>query len=166
MVLRCQPGQGWRRRLWGAVCPGGGPRSCRVPSRKTALPATGSGVSVFLGAVTKWLPRVLPSLPPLSLSSSEGLRSSCRFSIDLECAGLKHHVIISGDVCLSGQANKGLAQGTFRSCLQAQVGSYGHSGTVNEQLPEGSTRLKGWLPVQADRCEQEVERDEGPATQL
>lgn len=104
----------------------------------------------------------LPPNPP----PSEGLRSSCRFSIDLECAGLKHHVIISGDVCLSGQANKGLAQGTFRSCLQAQVGSYGHSGTVNEQLPEGSTRLKGWLPVQADRCEQEVERDEGPATQL
>lgn len=53
--------------MWGAVYPGGGPQSCRAPSQKTALPATGSGVSVFLGAVTKWLLRVLPSLPPLYL---------------------------------------------------------------------------------------------------
>lgn len=59
--------KGWRRRLWGAFCPGGGPRSCGLPSWKMALPATGSRVSVFLGAVTKWLLRVLPSLPPLYL---------------------------------------------------------------------------------------------------
>lgn len=78
-----------------------------------------------------------------------------------EMCQAQHHVIISGDVCLSGQANIGLAHRPFRSYLQAPVGSCGHSGTVNESLPEGSTRLKGWLPVQAGRRKQEAEQDQG-----
>lgn len=67
-------GGGWSSTVSGARGVGGG-GDCGVLSAPgedhdsvgSPLPATCSGVSVFLGAVTKWLLRVLPSLPPLYL---------------------------------------------------------------------------------------------------